>query len=266
MDWDRDREILLEKQKMELDISHTLLASRITELRVPLEENVAKIRTYLLPFHDLLAFHVTTHRSLVSVQKQDEQLRTELACVSAIDDTHTDVLTTLESLYDQMALLQQQVGSIAQSISKSCMGFDAWHDQHAAALQTLRGRHIAGLRDQLSSLASSTASPLNTMEGEGGNASVREFLMEAGQGQLWDECERFYHDVDHTAAAFHKRMMECLSDVMEYQAIAAEYPPHIVYRNRCYVWKTWREQLLEDPSVDVCNKCLDSSLYVPTMS
>jgi hypothetical protein len=256
VDWELDREIFLEKQKMERDISHTLLASRITELKVPLAENVSNVRTYLLPFHDLLSFHVTTHRSLVSVQKQCELLNAEMQSLSTVTTEHEGVLYQLAQLYGDMSQLQAQRAAIAGSISKNCVGIDTWHEQHVAAAQTIRGRRIATIREEF------VQSGQTQLSDSSAAAGAHDFLVTAGQGQLLEECEHFERDVVRSAGQYRERMMQCITQLLEYQSIAAEYPRELVYRNRCYVWKSWREELLGNPTANACNRFLTSAVYV----
>ena len=103
----------------------------------------------MLPFHDLLAFHVTTHRSLVQVQRQVEHLAAERTVIAAVGPQHGPLLAELSRLYADLTRHRGASASAAEALAKSCAGIDAWHEQHAAALQAVRGRHLVALRERL---------------------------------------------------------------------------------------------------------------------
>lgn len=84
VDWEPDRKSDLEKKAMERNISHTLLASRIVELKVPFKLNKEKLTKFLLPFQDLLDINTTTFRTFLTVQQQLARLQQEQLVLNAV--------------------------------------------------------------------------------------------------------------------------------------------------------------------------------------
>ena len=257
VDWEPDHKSDLEKKAMERNISHTLLASRIVELKVPLRLNWEKLTKFLPPFQDLLDINTTTFRTYMSVQQQLQLYDMELAAVSAAPTDMEAVFESLAALYAEELNENSNMNMIASSIFKSCIGIDQWHEQHVTALEAIRGRHLTVVKTDMANTGRFDL--LNA----GSPRDVSEFLRSSGQRQLLTQYEEQLVHVRDSVRAYRSGISRCLDALLSYQTIAAAFPRDVVNRNRCYLWCEWRQKLLYEPSTQLCMDILGSFLYAP---
>jgi PI-3-kinase-related kinase SMG-1 len=257
VDWEPDHKSDLEKKAMERNISHTLLASRIVELKVPLRLNQEKLTKFLPPFQDLLDINTTTFRTYMSVQQQLQRYDMELAAVSAAPTDMEAVFESLAALYAEELNENSNVNMIASSIFKSCIGIDQWHEQHVTALEAIRGRHLTVVKSDMAN-----AGRFDLLNA-GSLRDASEFLRSSGQRQLLAQYEEQLVHVRDSVRAYRSGLSRCLDALLSYQTIAAAFPRDFVNRNRCYLWCEWRQKLLYEPSTQLCVDILGSFLYAP---
>ena len=255
VDWTPDDESDQERKAMERNISHTLLASRITELKVPLQINHAKLNGALTSYQEALDQMVGGNRALTTTEQQVQSLEKESNLLDMLTEADCKrVLPELFEVYAREHVLQTHRDVVAAAISKTAHETGAWHEQHLAANEAIRGQHLLLLQNQL------LESQSEALAVAADNFSpATEYLMSAGQQKLQRQCQDEHYELSRIAQRRRTAMLSCMSQLQKYSKMAAEYPRSVVFQNRCYLWHEWLQKLVKNPTTEQCEQILRAS-------
>jgi PI-3-kinase-related kinase SMG-1 len=259
VDWTPDDESDQERKAMERNISHTLLGSRITELKVPLQLNQSKLNWAFAVYQEALDQLVAGNRALVAVQQQAVGLQTETELLYQLSDADANrILPQLFDVYAREHVLQTHCDVVSAAINKVCYETGAWHEQHLAATDAIRGQHLTMLQSQLMDSQTETLAVATDNFGV-----ATEYLMGAGQSKLQRQCQDAHYQLTRVSQQRRAAMLSCMQQLQKYSMIAAEYPRSVVFQNRCFLWHEWLQKLINDPSLQTCSDVLNASMYRP---
>lgn len=260
VDWTPNMKNEAEKEAMEKGICHSLLAARITELKVPLQNNQAKHEAILPQFHDQLENMMNIVRSKTSLESQVQQWHHEEKLLrEAVEAEPEQVLQSLAIVYaeDQKhSMVQEQCTS---AIMKRIAELSHWHDQHVVALETLRGTQLDKLRADLRG-HDVAAGGVNTL------AVAKAFLQSVHQTSLIDQGEVVHRELMRLVEQRRSAMLNCLDLMYTYRTIVTEYPCNVVLQNRCYMWRQWLQTAFTAASASTCQSIVEESQMSPPHS
>lgn len=147
MDWTRDVRKAEQHQRLERNISHSLLAARVMELRVPFQLNKDKFTTTLDVLTDVSSSALDMIRSLAMWSEQIRSLTDERDALTRCKaKEYAPLFRELELTYPQEALVLEAREAAAAAVRKRGQEVGAWQKQHEAAFQAIRSRELQRIR------------------------------------------------------------------------------------------------------------------------
>ena len=138
IDWAPDHRSDAERRAMDKDISQTLLAARIVELRVQWQKNRESLGSTLPVLADVLSETIAVMQECDALRRKNEALERERVLLdAAVQPEMRTVIDTLGDLCSRQASADRVTGVAADVITQSLQTSQAWQSQHVAAFDML---------------------------------------------------------------------------------------------------------------------------------
>ncbi|XP_070580922.1 serine/threonine-protein kinase SMG1-like [Ptychodera flava] len=231
------------KEEMEREITRSLFSSRVAEMKGLWFKNKDELVASLGKLQDSLEAFSKVKADLAKLRNTEGNLGTQKSTLEAAMSDKKHSLHSLQKRYEEHSKVLSAQNGVQQSIQEKLSECDAWQTQHAKALDTVRGTHIATMCTEI-------AKPLDF--GIPSYIPATEFLQNAGQTQTVIQCEQVETELSNMIHQRQQVLKGCLDVLHSYGTIVSQFPASFVHQNRCYDWQQWLQELVCNFTTEMC--------------
>ncbi|GIY22261.1 hypothetical protein CDAR_374792 [Caerostris darwini] len=231
------------RQNMELDVSLSMFAIRVAEMRGEWLKNRDDLLSAFPKLENLLQEGKKAQSGLQIAETQLQKACQEKALLEEALANPNHNLYTVPKRYDETTIVKTTVNAAKEAVTEKLNECKKWHALHCEALCNIT---TAELNKRYGDVSSDQNYDVLSV------APVVEFLQSAGQGQLVQQCEQAESDLASSLQQRRLAMRSCIDLFTTYATVILQFGPTYKEQNRCFRWKQWLENLLSDFSTSKC--------------
>ncbi|KAK3930101.1 Serine/threonine-protein kinase SMG1 [Frankliniella fusca] len=232
-------------KELEREVTRTMFSIRIIEMRADWLKNRDDV---VVSLGDIVTLIQRWVQSLTDMQSIQDQLQDCHSLLALVKEAEVQVPNRTHSLYTlPLRYAGHRQSREAQDAARSCLlekqfECDQQLQQYNSALSCLRSPQLASL-----------SAPVDK-EGYMVFDLVKEFLQNAGKGQMVYQCEQWESEMGNFALKQVQIMRGCVDLLNQYCAVCGLLPASYLNKHRLVCYQRWTNALLKDLSIPRCQE------------
>ncbi|CAL4069482.1 unnamed protein product, partial [Meganyctiphanes norvegica] len=217
------------RQQLEKGLTLSMFSVRIAEMKSEWLVNKEKVLLSLPEVEESLGAWLQWHQALAQAEAKLQDGHHLMAMLKEAEANQQHSLYGLYPRYKDYALVKKSMDSAKELITSRILEIQTWHSHYMRAAQVFEGRQAGEWRAKVSSLSGLTASV----------APVVEFLSQAGQGQLAQQCEQTEVELRKVISRLQNIAGTSLDLLIKYGGIWVNYPSDHLTTHRLSQQLSW---------------------------
>eukprot|EP00094_Tigriopus_californicus_P005418 TCALIF_05224-PA protein Name:"Similar to Smg1 Serine/threonine-protein kinase SMG1 (Mus musculus)" AED:0.14 eAED:0.15 QI:0/0.66/0.5/1/0/0/4/861/3250 len=230
-----------DKRNMQCEITFSMFAVRIAEMKGPWMANKIKLSELLSNLDYQLTLWADLQNTLDGFTENKTQLHHAVALLKEAESNPDHRLFSLHDKYIEHSLMETALKGAKTKVELFMDENEHWITLHQRALTNVSVSQLSEWSKHLQS---------NAIGSKRSSHLVQEFLENAGQAGLFDQYQSTEERYCGTIEQLQHSVGTILQHLATYCSISSFFPLSIQNEHRCALYKKWALRLLEDLSLE----------------